>query len=70
MKDQCKMLKKLIKIYFITLNNMTYEQLINDAKASKHNRTDKLRLVIERVCWDNGMDKDSTWAILEAFDQK
>lgn len=70
MKDQCKMLKELIKIYFITLNNMTYEQLINDAKSSKHNRTDKLRLVIERVCWDNGMDKDSTWAILEAFDQK
>lgn len=49
---------------------MTYEQLINDAKSSKHNRTDKLRLVIERVCWDNGMDKDSTWAVLEAFDQK
>ncbi len=49
---------------------MTYEQLINDAKSSKHNRSDKLLLVIERVCYDNWIDDDSIWAIKEAFLQK
>lgn len=48
----------------------TYEELINDAKQSKHHRSDKLLLVIERVCFDNWLGVESTWAIKEAFLQK
>ena len=48
----------------------TYEELINEAKQSKHHRSDKLLLVIERICFDDWMAQSSVDAIKECFLQK
>ena len=47
----------------------TYEYKIKEAILS-FNRNDELRKIIENVCYQDWMDKESTWAILECFDQK
>lgn len=44
----------------------TYKDLIDQAKLS-FVRNDELLRIIEKVCYDDGMDKDSIWAIKECF---
>lgn len=44
----------------------TYEQMINEARLS-FVRNDALLRIIEKVCYDDWMDKNSIWAIKECF---
>ena len=63
-------------LYFLTNNIMTYidypktyEDMIENAKLSFIKEQDLLK-IIEKVCFDNWLDKDSIWAIKECFLQK
>jgi hypothetical protein len=48
---------------------LTLEERLENAFLS-FNKEEELLKVIEKVCFDNGLDKESTWAIKEAFLQK
>lgn len=47
----------------------TFEDYINNAKLS-FNREEYLLKVIDKVCFDNWLDKETTWALKECFFQK
>lgn len=47
-----------------------YEDLINNAKHSKEHGSNKLLLVIERICFDDWMSQSSIDSIKECFLQK
>lgn len=47
----------------------TYEDYINNAKLSFTKEEDLLK-VIDKVCFDNWLDAESTWALRECFLQK
>lgn len=47
----------------------TYEEFIWNARLS-FNRDQDLLKVIEKVCFDNWLDRDSSWALKECFLQK
>lgn len=47
----------------------TYEEAINNAKLS-FLRNEELERTIKHICFQEGLDKESSWAILECFRQK
>ena len=50
-------------------NPSSYEEMIENAKLSFVKESDLLK-IIEKVAFDNWLDKDSTWALVECFNQK